>query len=374
MAESQRQEQLAAQLDARQMDLAAAESQIHQLRSETDRVREEQATIVAQLERQQQQQREELSQQSAELRDAQAARQLLGAQLDEERASREKTLQRLSAVERALKAAEDRLIESNSQHESTIKRTAAELDKARATLGEKEAEISSLRQSLLQPAASATLSPREPGDQSTLTVAAASAAATAAAQAEFDRWRMEWMEKYRLVEQENLRLRDRSIRAERMLVDLQRQSGLDGNEMLAPTTMTGAGGGIPRTASQWMSGVTQLPWLESKEEDYLDSFAMGDIETAQQRTRRLAGNSAGASGLRIISVRRLKFMIRTAFREALRQVDVWSVQCGYWLRRQPLGRLLLVFYFVSIHLYLIIYGLSGSPTANLTAAAVAHPS
>jgi hypothetical protein len=125
---------------------------------------------------------------------------------------------------------------------------------------------------------------------------AASSNATPAAgptMEDVERWTREWKEKYRELELENARLRDRSLRSERLLSDMQ---GTSTSSNL-------------RRHGSFMDGVTTLPWLASKEEDPEDrSMADLDLLPSGQRPRGLG------------SVK-FKYLLQSTMRQAMRQLD-----------------------------------------------------
>lgn len=152
-----------------------------------------------------------------------------------------------------------------------------------------------------------------------------------------EQWKVEWTEKYRVVEKENIRLRERSLRTEQLLNQLQQQS----SNTLTQRSSTGA-----------MHGVKVLPWLDGKFEDEDDGGESGALPSAIHSTPRLRG----ASTL-------IPFM-RVKVRQGLRYVDKRAVEAALWLKEKPASRLGWMFYAFVLHVIILSLLLSGGGGSN----------
>lgn len=142
---------------------------------------------------------------------------------------------------------------------------------------------------------------------------------------DLDRIQNEWKEKYQLLEHENVRLRDRTLRVETLLN--QQSSSMS-----------------ERSNQDYHSQITTLPWMEIKQEDPSEF----DVE-APSRNAISRGNSS-------IGIRS-KYFVQKHARNVLRALDLYTVKTWNYLRSKPLARLSTAAYAILIHafiLYLIL--------------------
>lgn len=135
--------------------------------------------------------------------------------------------------------------------------------------------------------------------QSLQTMSSRAATQSGPSREDMDRVQQEWLDKYRLLEQDNLRLRDRTMRVEGMLDEMQQQRAAAANAARP--------GQLRPVDSALMAGVATLPWLAEKQDD--EDFDMGRGRGGMMQED---GNAA----------LRLKFMARRLVRRVAREVDV----------------------------------------------------
>ena len=301
-------EDLSNQLEQARAEVVAKDDQLHQHSMLLDQLKEENSTVVAKYSREVEEVRVVLRDKSNESRDLQA--QVLALKGDVQQATskaervemqlRERVAQ-LENGQKGLEEERDALVESKTELETRLKQAEVTAKKASEDLQ----RLTTERQ-----------------QQSTQKVNSSSSGPS---REEIEKWQAEWKEKYHLMEQENIRLRDRTLRAERLLADHQSV-------------------GMKRSNSNMMAGVNTLPWLDTKEDDP-DDF---DLEAPPRSLLHRGSSSLGAG-----SLVRARYFAQRYVREAMRFVDRNAVRLGMELKENGGYRLLGVGYVLVVHALLI---------------------
>ena len=226
-AQSSRIDELTTQLDALRGELSRKDESIHGQSMELDRAKEENATLISGFESEISAVKAIAQEKTNLSRNLQAEVHGLQSEMQKLQASTKQMEETLATTTASLQAAEQKYSASKHELDSLSQGLRTNVDSFNAQLAEKQSMIATLSKQL------------------------AISTTGASKKEDLDRLQQEWLEKYRVLEQENIRLRDRSLRSERMLDEYQRSSNPN----------------MRRTDSNLMMGVATLPWLETKEED-----------------------------------------------------------------------------------------------------------
>ncbi|KAI3636940.1 hypothetical protein MIR68_005207 [Amoeboaphelidium protococcarum] len=301
-------EELSEKLDSAEREKATAEQQLSQLQLQVDQLDSDKQSELAEyvvkcedLQKQlsdgefkQQQLQTRISSVEEEIQEVQRQRDDLRAELD---GFGQNSAQEKEYLEQKSKSLSNQLSQQSQQLQSADQ----EISQLKGQIYELESQLKTLQQS------------------------------GAITQNHLDRVTDDWRSKLADMEQNNMRLLDRTLRAERQLANYENES-------------RNASAGLSRSGSNFMQGVDTFSWLQTKEEDDIDSDG-ADLESVSRGSLMPRGGDV---------MSKVKFYTRFYVRKSMRLIDRKTVQAGMYLKDNAMVRICAVGYLVFIQIYLLM--------------------